>query len=59
MGKDGPIQGHWQFPSWVRMDLFKAIVSFSHEQGWAHSKSTAAFLMGKNGPIQGYRQRFP
>jgi hypothetical protein len=38
------------------MGPFKVIGSFFHEQGWAHSKSSAAFLMGKDGPIQGHRQ---
>ena len=40
------------------MGPFKAIASFSDGQKWAHTMLSPAYLMGYNGPIQGYRQLF-
>jgi len=40
------------------MGPFKLIGSVSHEQGLAHSRFAAVFLMKKDGPIQGFRQHF-
>jgi hypothetical protein len=53
---NGPIQRYRQVFSWATMDPFKDIDSFSHEQQWAHSRFSAAFLMCNNGPIRCYRQ---
>jgi hypothetical protein len=38
------------------MGPFKAIVSFSDWQQWAHLRSSAFSLTGSNGPIQGHQQ---
>jgi hypothetical protein len=35
---------------------FQDICSWSHEQQWIHSRLSATFPMGSNGPSQGYRQ---
>src|ERR1700677_316755 len=40
------------------MGSYKDIGSFSHGQQWAHTRLSAAFLIGSNGPIQEYRQLF-
>src|ERR1700677_3878460 len=40
------------------MGPFMVIGNFSPEKHWAHSWSSAAFLMSNIGPIQVYRQYF-
>jgi hypothetical protein len=56
MDSNGPIQRYRQLFSWATIGPFKAIDNNSHWQQWAHSRLSAAFLMGNNGPILGYRQ---